>query len=240
MQRSVDKLVHWIKAQVAAAGARGVVVGMSGGIDSSVAAVLAKLALPDNTLGLLLPCHSIQMDVDHAYTVANKFQIPTRLISLDSVFDALLAGLSDDSLVPATKILAEANLKPRIRMATLYYFANRLHYLVVGSGNKCELGIGYFSKYGDGGVDILPLGNMVKRQVREMACHLGIPEEVIDKPPSAGLWEGQTDEQEMGLTYDQLDTYFTSGKAPEDVRRRIEEKITRNAHKLVMPPAPPF
>jgi NAD+ synthase len=156
------------------------------------------------------------------------------------VFDALLAGLSDDSLVPATKILAEANLKPRLRMATLYYFANRLHYLVVGSGNKCELGIGYFSKYGDGGVDILPLGNMVKRQVREMACHLGIPEEVIDKPPSAGLWEGQTDEQEMGLTYDQLDTYFTSGKAPEDVRRRIEEKITRNAHKLVMPPTPPF
>ena len=136
--------------------------------------------------------------------------------------------------------MAEANLKPRIRMATLYYFANQLHYLVVGSGNKCELAVGYFAKYGDGGVDILPLGNLVKSQVRELAHYLGIPEEVVDKPPSAGLWEGQTDEQEMGLTYEELDRYFTTGEATEEVRKRIEEKIALNAHKRVMPPIPPF
>lgn len=85
-------------------------------------------------------------------------------------------------------------------MTALYYFANRLHYLVVGCSNKCELEVGYCTKYGDAGVDILPLGNLVKSEVRSLAQHLGIPQEIVDKPPSAGLWEGQTDEQEMGLT----------------------------------------
>ena len=125
-------------------------------------------------------------------------------------------------------------------MAIIYFYANRLNYLVVGSSNRCELSIGYFTKYGDGGVDIMPLGNLVKSQVRDLARHLGIPQEIIDKPPSAGLWAGQTDEQEMGLTYEQLDAYFTTGKAPDAVRRRIEERIARNAHKRTVPPIPPF
>ena len=240
MQQLAEKLIFWVREQVTGAGARGLVVGMSGGVDSSVAAVLAKLAFSDNALGLLLPCYSGQTDTEHAYMVANKFQIPTRLISLDSVLDALLRLLPNGDFDPATKKMAVANLKPRLRMATLYYFANWLHYLVVGGSNKCELGVGYFSKYGDAGVDLLPLGNLVKSQVRELAHYLGIPREIIDKPPSAGLWEGQTDEQEMGLTYEQLDRYFATGEASEEIRKRIEERIALNAHKRVTPPVPPF
>lgn len=238
MQQLAEKLVSWLREQVSRAGARGVVVGMSGGVDSSVVAVLGKSAFPDSTLGLLLPCYSSQSDIDHAYAVAHKFQIPTRLISLDSVFDALLRLLPSDEFDPEARKIAEANLKPRIRMATLYYFANQMHYLVLGGGNKCEIGIGYSTKYGDAGVDLLPLGDLVKSQVRGLARYLGVPGEIIDKPPSAGLWEGQTDEQEMGLTYGQLDAYFAGGEVSEEARKRIEEKVTRSAHKRIMPPIP--
>jgi NAD+ synthase len=238
MQELSSRLVDWLKDRAKEAGAKGAVVGMSGGIDSSVAAVLCKRAFPDSVLGLLIPCHSIPEDTEHAHLVAGKFHIPTETVNLDTVYDALVSMLPGDG--SQGKRLAEANLKPRLRMATIYFYANRLNYLVVGSSNRCELSIGYFTKYGDGGVDIMPLGNVLKSQVRDLARHLGIPQVIIDKPPSAGLWEGQTDEQEMGLTYDQLDAYFTTGKAPEAVRPKIEERVARNAHKRATPPIPPL
>ena len=240
MQRLTEQLVSWISEQVTEAKAHGVMMGMSGGIDSSVTSVLCKLSSPNNTLGLLMPCHSNQTDAHHAQAVAAKFQIPTRLISLDSAFDTFRCLLSSDGFDPATRKAADANLKPRLRMTALYYFANRLHYLVVGCSNKCELEVGYCTKYGDAGVDILPLGNLVKSEVRLLAQHLGIPQEIVDKPPSAGLWEGQTDEQEMGLTYDQLDLYCSSRPVDDKVRKKIEEIIAINAHKRVTPPIPPF
>lgn len=238
MQQSVSRLVRWLRDKGKEAGAKGVVLGMSGGIDSSVAAVLCKRAFPDNVLGLLLPCHSIPEDMEHARLVAEKFRIPTETVCLDSVYDTLVSVLPVNG--NPGRNLALANLKPRLRMAVLYFYANRLNYLVVGSGNRCELGVGYFTKYGDGGVDIMPLGNLVKSQVQEMARYLGIPQQIIDKPPSAGLWVGQTDEQEMGLTYDQLDAYFTTGEATEAVRRKIEQKAAKNAHKCATPSIPPF
>ena len=238
MQQLSSRLVDWLREKAREAGAKGVVVGMSGGIDSSVVAVLCKQAFPDNVLGLLIPCHSITEDMEHAQLAARKFGIPTETVVLDSVYDGLMSVLPSDGGEHGR--LAKGNLKPRLRMAIVYFFANRLNYLVVGSSNRCELGVGYFSKYGDGGVDIMPLGNLVKSQVRDLARHLGIPQVIIDKPPSAGLWAGQTDEQEMGLTYDQLDAYFTTGEAPETVRRKIEERIARNAHKRATPPIPPF
>jgi len=141
---------------------------------------------------------------------------------------------------PATRKLAEANVKPRLRMLTLYYLANRLGSLVVGTGNRSEISVGYFTKYGDGGVDILPLGNLVKSQVRELASHLGIPNEIIEKPPSAGLWEGQTDETEMELTYEELDRYLTNGEAREAVREKVDAMMTESAHKRATPVIPPF
>jgi NAD+ synthase len=124
-------------------------------------------------------------------------------------------------------------------MLTLYYLANRLSYLVVGTGNRSEISVGYFTKYGDGAVDILPLGNLVKRRVRELAIHLGMPKEIIKKPPSAGLWVGQTDEGEMGITYEELDRYLLAGEAGDEVKRKVDAMIAASAHKRVMPAIPP-
>ena len=124
-------------------------------------------------------------------------------------------------------------------MTSLYYIANQLNYLVVGTSNKSELTVGYYTKYGDGGADIIPMGNLVKGQVRELAVHLGIPQQIIDKPPSAGLWSGQTDETEMGVTYDELDTYITCGEGDEQVCKQIETMVKTSAHKRKPAPIPP-
>jgi len=152
----------------------------------------------------------------------------------------LLKVLPDDTADPTARRLAEANLKVRLRMLTLYYFANQLNYIVVGSGNRSELAVGYFTKYGDGGVDILPLGNLVKAQVKELASFLGIPQEIIDKPPSAGLWEGQTDEGELGFSYDELDRYLATGEASDKVKNKIDSMMTAGEHKRLPPSLPAF
>lgn len=239
-QYMADRLVVWVKEQVLAAGCKGVVLGMSGGLDSSVAAVLCRRAFPENMLGVIMPCYSCGDDAEHALAVASRFSIPTRLVALDSVIDTLLEVLAGDDVEPDLGKMARANLKVRLRMLPLYYFANRLGYAVVGSSNRCELAIGYFTKYGDGGVDIMPLGNLVKNQVRELARFLGIPQPIIDKPPSAGLWPGQTDECEMGISYQALDRYLITGEAPEGLREKIETKIAANAHKRLPPPIAVF
>ena len=238
MEKLARKLTSWIREQVKAADVKGVVVGMSGGLDSSVVAVLCKRALPQNTLGVLLPCYSSESDLSHAHLVAQKFDIATTTVTLDPIFDAVKKALPSEGFDAETEKLAEANLKPRLRMLTLYYLANRLCYLVAGSGNRSELEVGYFTKYGDGGVDILPLGNLLKSQVQELARYLGIPEELINKPPSAGLWPGQTDEAELGITYEELDRYLSSGKASEEVKQRIEALSRSSTHKRRPPPSP--
>jgi NAD+ synthase len=238
MEELARKLTSWIGEQVKAADAKGVVVGMSGGLDSSVVAVLCKRALPRNTLGVLLPCYSSEIDLSHARLVAQEFDIATTTVTLDSIFDAVKKALPSEGFDAETEKLAQANLKPRLRMLTLYYLANRLGYLVVGSGNRSELEVGYFTKYGDGGVDILPLGNLLKSQVRELASYLGIPEQIISKPPSAGLWPGQTDEAELGISYEELDRYLMSGKASEEVKQKIEALSRSAAHKRCPPPSP--
>ena len=240
MEDLENKIVAWIREYVAGAKCRGVVFGLSGGLDSAVIAVLCKRAFPDNALGVIMPCYSSEVDLKHARAVAKKFQIPISTIALEGVFDSLLRALPVGDYEPATKKLAEANLKPRLRMLTLYYLANRLGYLVVGTGNRSEISVGYFTKYGDGGVDILPLGNLVKSQVRELAFHLGIPKEIIQKPPSAGLWAGQTDEGEMGITYEELDRYLISAKAAEEVKKKVDAMMAGGAHKRATPAIPPF
>jgi len=236
----VDKLTSWIRDKVSAAGCGGIVLGMSGGLDSSVLAVLCQRAFPRNVLGVLMPCHSSQEDEEHARAVASKFSIPTRTVVLDTAFDSLLKAVAGDRVEPAVNRPAEANLKVRLRMLTLYYFANQLKYMVAGSSNRSELSVGYFTKYGDGGVDILPLGNLVKGQVRELAGFLGIPQQIIDKPPSAGLWQGQTDEGELGLSYEDLDRYLISGEASKELREKIESMIAASKHKRFLPSLPDF
>ena len=238
-EQLADRLVLWIEEMVKAAGLRGAVFGMSGGVDSSVVAALCRRAFGDSTLGLLMPCHSNPQDEQHALAVAAKFCIPTKKIALDTAYDALIKSLNDEGESGAEQ-LARANLKARLRMLTLYFHANQLRFLVVGSGNRSELAVGYFTKYGDGGVDILPLGNLVKGQVKELAIFLGIPQEIIDKPPSAGLWHGQTDEDEFGYSYGELDRFLGGGEVPGNIKVKIEQMIAGNRHKLSLPPIPDF
>ncbi|MBN2238831.1 MAG: NAD(+) synthase [Dehalococcoidales bacterium] len=235
-----DKLGQWIKGKVEEAGCRGAVFGLSGGIDSSVVGALCSRSLGDAVLGVIMPCFSIDRDEEHARTLADTFSIPVEKVPLDNVYTALYEVLPDKAVDEAAKRLASANLKARLRMLTLYHFANRLKYLVIGSGNRSELAVGYFTKHGDSGVDILPLGNLIKAQVKEVAAYLGVPREIIDKPPSAGLWEGQTDEADLGFTYQQLDTYLLTGKTDDSVQERIRSMIAGCDHKRQTPPLPPF
>ena len=230
------KLVEWLKGQASAAGVKGAAVGLSGGVDSAVVAGLCARAFPGNVLGLIMPCHSRPADAEHARLVAEAFGIPAHTVVLDGAFESLIKEYSPWGKDAAHRRLAEANLKPRLRMATLYFHANLYNYLVVGTGNKSELTVGYFTKYGDGGVDLLPLGNLVKKQVWELAAYLGVPQVIIDKPPTAGLWDGQTDEGEMGLTYAELDEYILTGRADPETARKVDEMNRKSEHKKKLPP----
>lgn len=231
-------LIEWLKGKVNEAGARGVVVGLSGGIDSSVTSILAKKAYPDNTLGLVMPCYSSEQDKTDAIKVAEKFDIDYEIKNLDNLFDSFKTLVEADAK-ESKKNLALANAKPRLRMVTLYYYAAQNNYLVLGTDNWSELKVGYFTKYGDGGIDLTILGRLVKSEVRELAEHLGVPQNIIDKKPSAGLWEDQTDEGEMGLTYEELDQYILTGKAEPETKERIENLAAKNSHKLEPIPIPP-
>lgn len=250
------RLSDWIREQVTSAGAEGCVVGLSGGVDSAVTAALCARATPGRVLGILMPCRSAAEDEADARAVAEAAGIPTLKVPLDEPYGALVStleaavrqgreagALRAEAAAPVVAEtrgrLASANLKPRLRMMTLYYVANLMNYLVLGTGNRAELEVGYFTKYGDGGVDLLPLGNCTKGDVRALARVLQIPQRVIDRAPTAGLWPGQTDEGEIGLTYDDLDRYLETGSASDDVRARIERLHQASEHKRKPPPAAP-
>jgi NAD+ synthase len=250
----MDPIVAWLRQQLATSGARGFVFGLSGGIDSAVVARLCQLAAPGAVAGVIMPCHSDPADEADARLVANHFDIPIVRVDLAPAYDQLTRTLSTamqdlpkeqfpdaaHASADAKAKLPLANIKPRLRMTSLYYVANTLNYMVTGTGNRSELSIGYFTKYGDGGVDLLPIGELLKSEVRAAARALGIPAAVIDKAPSAGLWLGQTDEAEMGFTYAELENYLTKGPqavAPA-MAMRIERLIRASEHKRSLAPVP--
>jgi len=239
-EKMVADLTQWLRDQTAAAGAKGGVVGLSGGLDSSVVAALCCRAFGENCLGLILPCYSHPQDAEHAWLVARHLNMPAKEIPLDEVYDRLVFLLTGQPYREGEVDMALANLKPRLRMAVLYFFANRLNYLVIGTDNLSEWSIGYFTKYGDGGVDLLPLANLVKSEVRELARYLGLPPVIIEKPPTAGLWPGQTDEGEMGFSYEVLDRYLRTREAPPEVKEKIERMMAASEHKRRPPLRPPF
>jgi NAD+ synthase len=235
MEKLAAHLTAWIAVEVAAAGGAGVVYGLSGGIDSAVVAALAERAFPHHSLGVVMPCHSDPQDAEDAHVVAHHFDVPTTTVDLGPVYDVLVETLSASSTDLPESRLATANLKPRLRMTTLYAFANQLDYRVLGTGNRSEISVGYFTKYGDGGADFLPLGGLVKSEVRDLARHLQVPERIIEKPPSAGLWPDQTDEGEMGLTYEELDAYLLTNEASPAVKAKVDAMHAASEHKRALP-----
>ncbi|MCF6466485.1 NAD(+) synthase [Clostridium sp. Cult2] len=232
VERTCNELVEWLKNKVSEAGGSGLVFGLSGGIDSAVVAGLSKRAFPMNSLGIIMPCHSNPIDEEHGRLVADSLDLKIEIVDLSRVYDQFIDSVN----IKPTNKLAMANVKPRLRMTTLYYFAQNYNYLVVGSSNKSEFTVGYFTKHGDSGVDLLPLASFVKADVREMARYLNIPKLIIEKPPTAGLWENQTDEDEMGFGYNILDDYIENNKGPKNVVEKIEKMNIISEHKRNFPP----
>lgn len=234
----INAVSSWIKEQVVKAGAKGIVLGLSGGIDSAVVAALARRALGPDVLGLVLPCHSHRQDTEDALTVAGHLGLETVTVDLTPAFDLLL------TLLPSADAMVTANLKSRLRMMTLYHVAGLKKYLVAGTGNKSEISVGYFTKHGDGGADLLPLGDMLKSEVWAMAAQLGLPEAIIKKPPSAGLLPGQTDEGELNISYAELDQALKAiadrrnETIPPGLRQRVEQLMKISEHKRM--PVPVF
>lgn len=243
IERKIEVVVQWLRDQVQNAGAKGLVVGISGGIDSAVVANLIKRAFPDNSIGVLMPINSQPEDLKDGIAVAEKAGIQYIQVDLSDEKIKLL-GKVNEALKAVGRYdeerqrMTDANLRARLRMSTLYSVANQLNYLVVGTDNAAEVYTGYFTKYGDGGVDLLPIASLKKYEVYEWGRVLGVPESVLNRKPSAGLWEGQTDEAEMGTTYAYIDALLEGKEIPERDREIIERLHRISAHKRMMPPSP--
>jgi NAD+ synthase len=236
-----EEISQWLREQLETIGADRFVLGLSGGIDSAVVAGLCARAVgAERVLGVMMPSASNPADMEEAQKVADAFGIRTMTIDLTEAANTIFAAMPEtESLfqdvlseeipedLTARSVLARANVRPRIRMITLYYLANLTRGVVVGTGNKTEVMIGYFTKYGDGGVDLMALSDLYKYEVRAIARVIGVPESVITRPPSAGLWEGQTDEDEIGLTYEVLDNTLQAmeGGRTDEVEPEALEKV---------------
>ncbi|MGM8214234.1 NAD(+) synthase [Bacillaceae bacterium W0354] len=244
MDYHIEQLTKWLQNQVKEANVKGLIVGLSGGIDSALVGCLIKRAFPKDSLGVIMPCHSSDEDVEHAKLVAEKINLNYTTIDLSTIHQSLFQMIKSDvkdinEWNDASERLADANLRARLRMSTIYTFATNYNYLVVGTDNKAEYYTGYFTKYGDGGVDLAPIIHYSKGEVRQMAKILGVPDEIINKAPSAGLWEGQTDEEEMGVSYDLIDRYLNGDNIPESDALLIEKMHKRTEHKRKIPTSPP-
>jgi len=239
--RRIDQAVDWLRAKVTEAKAQGVVVGISGGVDSAVVAGLCSRAFPEQCVGVVMPCHSDSEDKEDALWIAEGFEIRMIEVNLSGAHTQVMGqvkkGLESKGLNLEGEKLSQGNLKARLRMSTLYSVANALNYIVVGTDNAAESYTGYFTKYGDGGVDILPISSLTKAEVRAWARMLGLPMRIATRVPTAGLWPGQTDESEMGLTYDQLDRYLLGEEVSPEVQERIEILHRQSEHKRQLPPS---
>ena len=225
-----ENRVNFIRELLAESKANGIVFGNSGGKDSALVGILCKAAC-DNTVGIILPCTSKRNygedDID-ARALADKFHIETRTVDLTPVKEAEIAALNG---VTELNNAALANIAPRIRMLTLYAIAASENRLVAGTGNKCEKYVGYFTKWGDGANDFNPISDLTVSEIYEFLRYLNAPESIITKAPSAALFDGQTDETEMGVTYDELETYIAGGSVPEDKAKIIERLHRVSEHK---------
>ncbi|MDA3733335.1 NAD(+) synthase [Niameybacter massiliensis] len=232
-EKRLEHRLNWIREHVKASGCKGVVVGESGGKDSATVTALCVRALgKENVVGVTMPCNSLSTDMEHARLVADAFGIKLLEVNIASTFNTLKETIQQEQEISD---LAAANIKPRIRMTTLYAVAQSLNYLVIGTDNLSEMVMGYFTKWGDGGYDFNPLGDLTMQEVLELGRELGVPEPILTKAPSAGLWEGQTDEKEMGVTYKAIEEYIKTGTTDKESLAIIERTHRNTQHKREMP-----
>ena len=233
-KQEAEKRIEWIKEVLAQSGAKGIILGLSGGKDSAVVVALAKKAT-DNVLGVILPCGNIDKDEEDAWKLANTLNVEAIKVDIKEPFDMLKERI--DGALNQTSLdgLAISNIKPRLRMTTLYAIGQQKGYLVAGTGNKSEATMGYFTKWGDGAHDFNPIADLTVQEVRVLGEALGVPKDILYKAPSAGLWIGQTDEDEMGVTYAEIDEYLLTGNTNSRAKALIESKREATAHKRKMP-----
>lgn len=227
MQETAGKICSFIKRKVEKSGADGVVVGVSGGLDSAVTAALCSRAIgKENVYALILPEKETikESTLKDAREIAGMFAGRVVEVDFTDAYRALARAMPDFA---EGANIPKGNLKARLRMCILYYYANKFGLLVAGTGDRSEIELGYFTKYGDGGCDFLPIGDLYKTEVRELAHFLGVPAHVADKKPSPGLWLGHTAEEELGLPYpviDELLKSFASGEKLDDATARLRIK----------------
>lgn len=222
--------VEFIRGLVSSSGAAGIVFGNSGGKDSALVGILCKAACP-NTVGVIMPCASKRnfgMDADDGRELAEQFGIETRMVDLTEARSVLMDELNK---VTGLNSSAITNLAPRLRMTTLYGIAAAENRLVAGTGNRSEIHMGYFTKWGDGGSDFNPIADLTATEVLEFLEYLKAPRSIIDKAPSAGLFDGQTDEDDMGVTYKAIDDYLMYGMVSERDKAIIDRYHSRSEHK---------
>ena len=229
-KKEFENRVAFVKELLAESGAKGIVYGNSGGKDSALVGIICKAAC-ENTVGIIMPCSSkrnYELDAKDGETVARQFNIETRTIDLTPVKEAMLKQVS-----AATDIspMADVNIAPRLRMAALYAVAASEGRLVAGTGNRSEAYVGYLTKWGDGAHDFNPIGDLTVTEIFEFLRYLDAPACIIDKAPSAGLFDGQTDEQEMGFKYADLDEFLLTGHTNENALAIIERMHRGSEHK---------
>ena len=234
-REETEKRVAFIRARLAESRCTGVVYGNSGGKDSALVGILCKLAC-DDTVGVCLPSESkrnFEEDMADGLAVAEKFGIETRVMDLTPVKQALTGALSEVTTINSA---ASTNINPRLRMTSLYAVAAAENRLVAGTGNRSEAYMGYFTKWGDGAYDFNPIGDLCVGEIYEFLRYLEAPERIIAKAPSAGLFDGQTDEQEMGVSYAAIDRYLAGEEVSEAEKAIIDRFHSRSEHKRRLPP----
>ncbi|MBR2594006.1 MAG: NAD(+) synthase [Firmicutes bacterium] len=233
-KEELEKRIAFVQNKLAESGATGIIFGNSGGKDSALVGIICKLAC-DNTEGVIMPCSSKRNfgeDMEDGLAVARQFNIRNRTIDLTPVKD-LFVNILD----PQTELTnsAVSNIAPRLRMITLYTIGQSENRLVAGTGNRSEAYMGYFTKWGDGAYDFNPIYDLTVGEIYEFLAYLDAPENIIKKAPSAGLFEGQTDEAEMGVTYAAIDKYILTGEADPKDKEIIDRYHSRSGHKRRMP-----
>ncbi len=233
-QQELQKRVAFIQEQLASAHANGIVFGNSGGKDSALVGILCKKAC-NNVLGVMMPCQSKRNfgeDMTDGLAVAEQFGIETMTIDLTKAKEVITNQLQKAAELSE---MAQANINPRLRMITLYALAQNRNALVAGTGNRSERHVGYFTKWGDGAFDFNPIADLTVREVYEFLQFLQAPQNIIVKAPSAGLFEGQTDEAELGMTYAQIDDYLLYQKGDAAIIQQIDQAYHKSRHKRQMP-----